>query len=125
MRPGITAFLLAFLLTCGVAPQVMSEEPVTEIEHLLRAIGQSKCIFVRNGKSHSAAEAEDQLRLKYNRTKSRIKTAEAFIDRLASDSSWTGEPYTMRCADDEPEPSKQWLYRELGDTATHDGMNFM
>jgi len=113
MRSNFIAFLMTALLTWIAAPLAMSEEPATEIEHLLRAIGQSECIFTRNGKHHSATEAEDHLRMKYDRTKSRITTTEMFIDRLASKSSWTGTTYTLRCADGEPEPSGQWLYRAL------------
>ena len=106
----ITIFLITLL---AGAPQAVSAEPSTEIEYLLHAIGQSNCVFTRNGTDHSATEAEDHLRMKYGRTKSRIKTAEAFIDRLASESSWTGKPYTMRCTNKQLEPSQQWLYRVL------------
>ena len=118
MRSKIIELGLTILLTFIVTPQAMSAESseninLAEIEYLLQTIGQSECVFTRNGTQHSAVEAEDHLRMKYDRTKSRIKTAEAFIDRLASNSSWTGKPYTMRCTSDEPEPSGQWLYREL------------
>ena len=106
----ITIFLITLL---AWAPQAVSAEPSAEIEYLLHAIGQSNCVFTRNGKDHSATEAEDHLRMKYSRTKSRIKTAEAFIDRLASESSWTGKSYTMRCTNNQPESSQQWLYRAL------------
>lgn len=113
MQATFITSVLAVFLTGIAAPQAMSAEPPVEIEYLLQTIGKSECIFTRNGKPHSATEAEDHLRMKYNRTKSRIKTAEAFIDRLASASSWTGKPYTMQCTGEEPEPSKQWLFREL------------
>jgi len=113
MRSNVSTYLLTVLFAGMMAAQAISAESPTEIEYLLQAIGKSECIFTRNGEQHSAAEAEDHLRMKYNRTRSRIKTAEAFIDNLASKSSWTGKSYTMKCADDEPEPSQQWLYREL------------
>ena len=119
MRTNFITLSLVALFAWAPAPQAMSAEPATEIEYLLGAIGQSGCIFTRNGKDHSATEAEDHLRMKYNRTKSRIKTAEAFIDRLASESSWTGKPYTMQCANGETEPSQQWLYRELEQYRQH------
>ncbi len=113
MQAKILSLVLTMMFFGIATPQAMSAEPTGEIEHLLKMIGESECIFTRNGKDHSAAEAEEHLRMKYNRTKSRIKTAEAFVDHLASKSSWTGKPYTMQCSGNEPEPSKQWLYREL------------
>ena len=119
MRANFITLSLAVLLAWVPAPQAISAEPAAEIEHLLDAIGQSGCIFTRNGTDHSAAEAEDHLRMKYSRTKSRIKTAEAFIDRLASESSWTRKPYTLQCVNDEPELSRQWLYRELEQYRQH------
>jgi len=113
MRSVFITLSLTVLFGWFPVSHANAADPVTEIENLLRAIGQSECVFTRNGKQHSATEAEDHLRMKYDRTRSRIKTAEAFIDHLASKSSWTGKPYTMRCAEGEPEPSRQWLYREL------------
>ena len=83
------------------------------IEYLLQSISDSGCTFIRNGSEHSSIEAEKHLRMKYNRTRSRIRSAEAFIDHLASQSSWTGKPYSVRCADRDAEPSRDWLYRLL------------
>ncbi len=113
MRSDFIILALVALLVWIPASPAMSAEPPARIEFLLHAIGQSGCVFTRNGKDHSATEAEDHLRMKYNRTKSRIKTAEAFIDHLASKSSWTGKPYTLRCADGEQTPSREWLYQAL------------
>jgi hypothetical protein len=113
MRSNFIAISIAVFLAWMAPLSAMSAEPATEIEYLLHAIGQSECIFTRNGNDHSAPEAENHLRMKYDRTKSRIKTAEAFIDHLASKSSWTGKPYTIHCTNGDPEPSGQWLYREL------------
>jgi hypothetical protein len=112
MRSLIFTFLSLVLLLWLPAQSAVSAEPEEEIEFLLQAIGQSGCGFNRNGKEHSPKDAEKHLRMKYNRTKSRIKTADAFIERLASESSWTGRPYQIQCAD-QSEDSRQWLNREL------------
>lgn len=113
MRSVLIKLFLFLLIGWLSVPGAVAAEPATEIEYLLHAIGQSECVFTRNGKQHPATEAEDHLRMKYDRTRSRIKTAEAFIDHLASKSSWTGKSYSMQCMGGEPEPSGQWLYREL------------
>ena len=85
-----------------------------EIEHLIQRVENSGCSYVRNGTEHSAADAADHLRLKHRRGKRYVDTAEHFIDRLASESSWTGKPYQMRCGG-RTEPSAVWLHRALDD----------
>lgn len=104
--------VIATLLAAMVSAPAFGASPQEEIQHLLSAIGSSGCTFIRNRKQHSASEAEAHLAMKYKRAGSRIKTAEVFIDRLASDSSWTGKPYVIQCADDST-PSRDWLTAEL------------
>jgi len=86
----------------------------TEIVYLLDFVAASGCIFVRNGDEHNAADAADHLRLKYGRGKRYVDSAEDFIDFLATESSWSGEPYTIIC-DGVSQASAQWLYRALSD----------
>ena len=83
-----------------------------EIQYLLTYVAGSGCEFVRNGDSHEAADAADHLRLKYNRGRRYADSAENFIDRLASQSSWSGETYTVTCGET-TEPSGAWLHRAL------------
>lgn len=83
-----------------------------EINYLLSYLGDSGCTFIRNGSEHRAQEARDHLEMKYNHAKGRIKTAEDFIDKLASQSSLSRKPYEVRCADVQL-PSKQWLDEAL------------
>jgi hypothetical protein len=83
-----------------------------EIEHLLEFVANSGCTFHRNGSDHDSVDAADHMRLKYSRGKRYADTAEHFIDRLASKSSWTGKPYMVTCSN-QTEPSGEWLNREL------------
>ena len=103
--------LVSLLLATSAASAATPDE---EIRYLLDVIGHSECTFNRNGKNHTADEARDHLAMKYRRAGSRIKTAEAFIKYLASESSWTGKPYTIDC-DGRPVPSRDWLTERLGD----------
>lgn len=84
-----------------------------EIEYLVSTIGASDCIFIRNGKRHSARDAEAHLRMKYRRARRYAPTAEKFIDRLASASSMSKKPYYIECAGREPVPSGEWLTAQL------------
>jgi hypothetical protein len=75
-------------------------------------VAESGCEFNRNGSVHSAEAAADHLELKYSRGKRYAHSAEAFIERLASKSSWSGKPYQMVC-DGEEQPAGDWLTATL------------
>ena len=91
-----------------------------EVEYLLEFVAASGCIFIRNDEEHSSEEAADHLRLKYSRGKRYVDTAEDFIDRLATESSWTGRAYTVRCGEQE-QSSAAWLHRALTDRRESSG----
>ena len=84
-----------------------------EIGFLITSVEESGCVFVRNGDEHSSEDAADHLRLKYRRGKRYAGSAEQFIERLASESSWTGKPYYIQCADTGKHLSKDWLTDQL------------
>ncbi len=84
-----------------------------EVEYLLQTVGSSQCTFVRNGQRHTAERAEDHLRMKYNKARRYIANADEFITKIASESSWTGQPYTIECPGVESQPSKNWLFARL------------
>ncbi len=83
-----------------------------EIEYLLSFVGDSDCIFIRNGKEYQAKEAREHLEMKYNHVERRIKTAEDFIDKIASKSSLSGRRYEVRC-DGVTLQTSQWLREAL------------
>jgi len=83
-----------------------------EIEYLLSFVGGSDCIFIRNGGEYQAKEAREHLEMKYNHVKRHIKTAEDFIDKIASKSSLSGRKYEVRC-DGVKLQTSQWLREAL------------
>lgn len=96
-----------------LSSSTMAGNPETEIQHLLESVGQSNCIFVRNGESHAATEAESHLRMKYRRGKFWVDNSEQFIERIASKSSWSGKPYFIECPDSNRQSSGDWLLEKL------------
>jgi hypothetical protein len=102
--------LLAVALPCRAD---ISAETSTEIDELLQLVESSDCIFIRNGSEHDATDAADHLRLKLKRGKKYVDTTEQFIDRLASESSWTGKPYTVRCPNEDEQLTGAWLHQLL------------
>ena len=106
--------LAAILLALTLAPVAgFADDTEAAIQYLLQSIGESGCTFIRNGKSHSAEDAEAHLRMKYNRGRKYAGTAEKFIERLATASSWTNEPYSIRCGDAPETPTGEWLKAKL------------
>ena len=112
LRSSLLQFLLASCYAFSASVAVAADSN-PEIEYLLTAVGSSDCLFVRNGTEHPPAEAESHLRLKYRKGARYISTADDFIARIASKSSWSGRPYQILCPDDEPQLSGQWLNNQL------------
>ncbi|MEP1469617.1 MAG: DUF5329 domain-containing protein [Halieaceae bacterium] len=111
MRRALSVMLV--LTACLLSPLLAADEQLeSEVNYLLEFVAGSGCDFVRNGSSHDPESAADHLRLKYSRGKRYVNNAEQFIDRLASESSWTGKPYSVTC-EGQSEPAGPWLHRAL------------
>ena len=80
---------------------------IASVEHLPGAV------FIRNGTEYDGAKAADHLRTKRNYAGKRITTAEQFIDKLATASSMTGKPYTIRYADGRTVESAAFFHEQL------------
>ena len=107
--------ILAGMTVCLFSPANGAGSAAEEINYLLQSVAQSNCAFFRNGKEHTSVEAEAHLRMKYERGRSYIDSAEQFIDRMASKSSLSGRTYFMQCSGQERQPSGQWLSEQLTD----------
>ena len=112
---------ISFLLIAFVSLQLLSlqtratEKPKLEreLDYLIEEVRTSGCIFERNGSRHTAKEAAAHLQLKLKNGRKHVESAEDFIDKLASKSSWTGKPYYLHC----PKVSRSlvsfWLHDKL------------
>jgi len=112
MRASLVTIAIVIGLSAVLSAPATAGDAEAEIQYLLNAVGDSGCTFTRNGTDHTADEAQDHLAMKYRRAGSRVKTADAFIERLASRSSWTGKPYLIRCGGDSMQ-SGAWLTERL------------
>jgi hypothetical protein len=109
--PPLCTLLRAALLLC-LATTTSADNGDAEVQYLLSYVAASGCTFHRNGGDHDSADAADHLRLKYSRGGKYVNSAEQFIDRLASESSWSGTPYSVTC-EGVTQPSGAWLHRAL------------
>lgn len=102
-----------------VIAAVAHAEPRTivqqEINYLIRYVGNSACEFKRNGIWNNAKAAEAHVRGKYDFLVilGLIDTTQDFIDKAATESSMSGQPYEIRCGGDSLMPSSLWLSKEL------------
>lgn len=106
--------MLVLLLT----PVARAEPPTNvqvEVNFLLGYVEGSGCEFYRNGTWHDSKTAQAHLRDKYKYLAARnlIATTEDFIERAATKSSFSGQPYAVRCNGGAAVPSGQWLRAEL------------
>ncbi|MFI5401692.1 MAG: DUF5329 family protein [Planctomycetota bacterium] len=83
------------------------------IESLLKAIEESKLVFIRNGSEHDGPAAAAHLRRKLNAADDRVHTVREFIDGIATKSSMSGEPYQVRLADGTVSDLAPWLEARL------------
>lgn len=101
---GLCLMLLVETANAGAAEE--------EIRHLLEFVEHSGCVFNRNGTGHDAREARSHIERKYDYVKSRVSSAEDFIEYAATRSSLSGDLYTVDCGG-VIEPSGDWLRGEL------------
>jgi hypothetical protein len=107
--------LMLGLLSAPVARAEPATKVQTEVNFLLGFVEGSGCEFYRNGTWHDSKAAEAHLRDKYKYlvASNLINTTEEFIERAATESSFSGKPYEVRCNGGATITSNQWLRKEL------------
>jgi hypothetical protein len=98
-RYGIILALLLLVVPTAVllSPQCRAADMDAEIEHLKDFIGNSECIFIRNGVEYDSADALKHIMRKYKAARRHIKTTEDFIRLTATKSTMSGKSYEVRC----------------------------
>jgi hypothetical protein len=110
---------LAFITLVFAASQAVAEPmPVaarTELLTVLNTLETSGCQFNRNGKWYSGADAKKHLlrKLDYVESQYALKSAEQFVDLAASESSYSGIAYQVKCTGTSSSDSNTWMKREL------------
>lgn len=108
----------ALMIALMQAPLAQAEPPVNvqkEVNFLLGFVEGSGCAFYRNGTEYDSKMAEAHLRSKYRYlvAENQIKTTEDFIEKAATVSGFSGQPYEVRCGMAAAVTSNQWLRDEL------------
>jgi len=91
---------------------INSGKPYTEqqkIDFLISKVENlQNAKFVRNSTSHDSQAAAAHLKMKREKAGSSIKTVDDFIEKVASKSSVSGEPYMIKYSDGKKIPAKQF-----------------
>ena len=110
-------FSLLFLLSGSFTAAQAAESATTkaEITHLFTVLETSNCQFNRNGSWHDAKEAATHLHTKYKylQNLNLVPSTEKFIDRAATESSYSNKAYKIKCADNVVQPSALWFTAAL------------
>jgi len=94
------------------APSQLTE--AAKIEALIASVEQLQgAVFIRNGSEYDGHKAAAHLRRKLDYAGSKVRTAEQFIDYLATGSSMTGKPYKIRFADGHSVDSAVYFREQL------------
>ena len=83
------------------------------IDRLLERVSRSPYNFFRNGGRYTGKRAEAHLKWKYFRNLKTVKTAEDFIEHVASQSKMSGEKYLVELPDKKRIPLRPVLLKEL------------
>ena len=108
---ALTLLIVGTTLAGAAHAKPMSEKE--KIDALIHAVEvRNDLQFIRLGEAHSGSEAARVLRMKLFYAGSRVKTADEFIDHIAS-ATVSGSTYFVRYPDGTQVPSAQFLRSEL------------
>ena len=108
---GVCVFAACGTLPAWAAPEAHEQ---TRIERLIHAVELRKDMkFIRNGTEYDCSDAAKFLRGKLDSMGREVTTAREFIERIASRSSMSGEPYHVKFADGRTMLASQFLTDEL------------
>lgn len=101
MKSRLLLRLFFFVVIACVFPvAALAADENTRIESLISHVENLKnAKFIRNGSSYESKDAAKFLRGKWRSKEKEIKTAEEFIEKVATVSSTTGKPYLIRFND--------------------------
>jgi len=109
-------FLLITVLACVLPGGLRAAESdeKAKIEGLIQHVeGLTGAHFIRNGSSYDAKSAGKFLRGKWQAKDKEVKTAADFIEKIATISSTTGNPYLIRFSDGREVKCGEYLKEQL------------
>ncbi|WP_018477031.1 DUF5329 family protein [Pontibacter roseus] len=100
----------AIVRTANSHGTISEEQKVDRLIAYLRSL--EGAIFIRNNSEYKPEQAASHLQSKWQKHGARVKTAEGFVLKLASESS-SGTPYSIRFPDGKTLTCREALLQEL------------
>jgi hypothetical protein len=102
------------MFCAGISAAISPEEDV-KVLALINSIKEAPqgTAFIRNGTKHDAQAAVKHLLRKYKSAKKRLKTAQEFIDHVASFSSFSGKEYRILFPSGKEMSAREFFYERL------------
>ena len=115
MARVVTLCLLACLALRPLPVAARAAGAALEIDHLINAVATSPCRFQRNQRWYDGPQAATHLRdkLQWIAATTQVETAEDFIAKVASTSSFSSRSYVVRCSAGTEISAGPWLRKEL------------
>lgn len=112
---GKLLLILLLTLSSPIKAELVTVETKQEVSHLFATLENSDCQFNRNGDWYSSKEAASHLGKKYQYLLDRrlVNSTESFIEKAATKSSISGEPYLVKCNGKSLLESAAWFHSEL------------
>lgn len=107
-------FLLLAAITWLLPAECRAADENSKIEGLISQVANLKdAKFIRNGGTYDSKDAARFLRGKWRSKEKEIKTADDFIEKVATLSSTTGKPYLIRFNDGRQMKCADYLKEQL------------
>ena len=87
----------------------MADSMNEEIDYLISSVGKDGCKFIRNGHRFQGRDARAHLTSKRRRNAHIIDSTEEFIEKIASQSATSGEPYLINCKGEKQQNAGEWF----------------
>jgi endonuclease IV len=107
----LMTFCFLFVCLWAQAQKLSEEQKINKLLTYVENLAGAK--FVRNGESHDAKKAAEHLRMKREKAGSKVKTALDFIEKVASKSYFSGDPYLITFANGSTRNASDVLKEEL------------
>ena len=121
MGRALAAVAVLILAIGAAAADGTPAAEARKIQALLEHVRGLDAAFVRNDTVHDAKAAAEFLRRKWKANEADVRTANDFIDKVASKSSTSGKPYVIRFKDGREVQSAEHLRARLVEIASAEG----
>lgn len=112
MRKILPVFIVFALSLAPLPAPAATGAEDRAIQHLIDFVSSSGGLFVRDGVAYNTREAASYLDMKYGYVRSRVDTADEFIDVIAAKSALSNVPYRVLVNGNQL-TAEEWLREEL------------